>query len=121
MKKCKKLGEYAQFIATIRGYLEEKCPIEEAVSRAMDECIRNGVLEEILRNHREEVRSMILTEYDEQARIKNEREIALEEGENTAMQLVQYLLEAGRTEDAKKAAKDAEYRKKLFEEYGLKK
>ncbi|MBQ8822531.1 MAG: hypothetical protein IJZ82_07805, partial [Lachnospiraceae bacterium] len=91
------------------------------------------ILEEILRNHREEVRSMVLTEYDEQAHIKNEREIALEEGraegrkegraegENVAMQLMQCLLEAGRTEDAKRITKDTEYRKKLFEEYGLNK
>lgn len=125
MKKCKKLEEYAQFIAIIRRYLEEKYSIEDAVSEAMDECIRKGILEEILVNHREEVRSMVLTEYDEQAHIKNEREIALEEGRaegvDVAMQLVQHLLEAGRTEDAKKATKDAEYRKMLFEEYGLKK
>ena len=129
----KKLEEYALFIATIRAYLEEKYSIEDAVSEAMDSCIRKGILEEILRNHREEVRSMVLTEYDEQAHIKNEREIALEEGraegrkegraegENVAMQLMQCLLEAGRTEDAKRITKDTEYRKKLFEEYGLNK
>lgn len=74
---------------------------------------------------------MVLTEYDEQAHIKNEREIALEEGraegraEGEARlasftKLMQNLLEAGKVEDAKKAATDVEYRKKLFEEYGLK-
>lgn len=68
---------------------------------------------------------MVLTEYDEQAHIKNERDIALEEGraegENVAMQLMQRLLEAGRTEDAKRITKDTEYRRKLYEEFDLKK
>ena len=127
MKKCKKLGEYAQFIATIRGYLEEKCPIEEAVSKAMDECIRKGILEEILRNHREEVRSMILTEYDEQVHIKNEREIALEEGrtegraegEELLSQLIQLLIKAARMEDVVRVTADKEYRKQLYKEFQL--
>lgn len=129
MKKCRKLEEYARFVEIIRRYLEERCSIEEAVSEAMDECIRKGILEEILRNHREEVQSMVLTEYDEQAHIKNEREIALEEGRaegraegvDVAMRLMQRLLEEGRTEEVKRITTDAEYRKKLFEEYGLKK
>ena len=68
MKKCKKLEEYAQFITIIRRYLGEKYSIEDAVSEAMDECIQKGILEEILVNHREEVRSMVLTEYDEKTR-----------------------------------------------------
>lgn len=130
MRKCKKLEEYAWFIATIRRYLEEKYSIEDAVSEAMDECIRKGILEEILVNHREEVQSMVLTEYDEQAHIKNEREIALEEGraegraEGEAKlakftRLMQCLLEAGRMEDAKRVTEDAELRDELYREYGL--
>lgn len=75
MERCKKLKEYAQFIAKIREYLEEKENIEEAVDLAIDECIHHGILEDILRENREEVRSMLLTEYDEQVHIKNERDI----------------------------------------------
>ncbi len=123
MKKCKKLEEYARFIAAIRGYLEEKYTIEEAVSEAMDECIQSGILKEILVNHREEVRSMVLTEYDEQAHIKNEREIALEEGrkegEEKVSRLIQRLLENGQTQEALRVTCDVDYREKLYMEFHM--
>lgn len=122
MKKCKKLEEYAKFVAMVREYLE-KYEIKDAADKAIDECIRQGILEEILRNHREEVRSMILTEYDEQAHIKNEREIALEEGriegEERLKKLLQHLIDTGRTEDAKRVIYDAEYCDKLYKEFGM--
>ena len=131
MKKCKRLEEYAQFINSIRVYLDEKYSIEEAVSKAMDECMQKGILEEILRNQREEVRSMVLTEYDEQAHIKNEREIAKEEGreegrvegrkegEEILARLIQVLLKAGRTEEVAQVTIDREYRERLYKEFKL--
>ena len=48
MEKCRKLKEYAQFIAMIREYLEETGNIEDAVDWAIDECINQGILEDIL-------------------------------------------------------------------------
>lgn len=66
---------------------------------------------------------MLLTEYDEQAHIKNEREIALEEGrvegEERLSKLVRILLENGRNDDLNRAMTDADYRKQLYQEYNL--
>ena len=80
MERCKMLKEYAQYITCVRVYLEKSYSIEEAIDMATDECIRNGILEQILRDNRGEVRSMILTEYDEQAHIEYEKELSFEEG-----------------------------------------
>lgn len=80
MGKCKRLKEYAQYIARIRKYLEEKYSIETAIDKATDECIAEGILESILRSNRGEVRSMLLTQYDEQAHIEYEKELSYEEG-----------------------------------------
>ena len=80
MEKCKKLKEYAQYIARVRKYLEDKYDIESAIDKATDECIAEGILEQILRDNRGEVRSMILTQYDEQAHIEYEKELSFEEG-----------------------------------------
>ena len=80
MEKCKKLKEYAQYIARVRKYLDAKYDIETAITKATDECIAEGILEQILRNNREEVRSMLLTQYDEQAHIEYEKELSFEEG-----------------------------------------
>ena len=73
------LEEYSLFVEKIREYQRRKCSIEEAIDKAVDDCVQAGILEEVLRDNREEVRSMLLTEYNEQAHIENERKIAVEE------------------------------------------
>ena len=55
---------------------------EEAVERAIDDCIREDVLADILEKHRSEATTMILEEYDEELHIKNEKEISYDEGRN---------------------------------------
>ena len=91
--------------------------------RAIDECINQGILADILREDCEEVRSMLLTEYDEQAHIKNEKEISYEEGirkgEDLLSILIQHLLAAGRMDDVKRVTTDAQYRRELYKEFGL--
>ena len=79
MQKCTRLHEYAIFIAKVREYMHTGKSIEEAVDLAVEECIRDGILADILRSNREEVRNMLLTEYNEEAHIENERRIASEE------------------------------------------
>ena len=74
MEKCVTLREYSRFVAMIRQQMSGELPFEEAVERAVDTCIRQGILSEILRKNRSEVIDMILTEY-------NEEEFSLSEGE----------------------------------------
>lgn len=98
MNRCGKLREYAEFISRVRKYLNVTETMEKAVDLAVDECIKEGILAEILRNHREEVRSMLLTEYDEQLHIESEREIAIEEGIQKGFeQVVERLLQKGKS------------------------
>lgn len=79
MKKCKKLKEYSTFIFKIREYYDTM-NYKEAVDAAVDYCIKNNILKDILSKHRAEVQNMLLTEYNEELHIKNERDIAWEEG-----------------------------------------
>ena len=65
MERCKTLKEYAKFIAIIRRNLAEGIQHQEAVERAVDECIRNNILAKILRKNRGEIVDSILTEWDE--------------------------------------------------------
>ena len=130
MKRCRKLEEYSIFIARIRKYLSEKMPIQQAIDLAVDECIKEGILEKILRENREEVCSMLLTEYDEQAHIENEKKIAREEGrsegreegiqqgENLLSALVRHLKRDGRLDDLDLIS-DEKARRRLYEEYHL--
>ncbi len=106
MQRCRKLEEYAIFISKIRTYRKRNYSIEKAIDMAVDECIREGVLETILRENREEVCSMLLTEYDEQAHIESEREIAKEEGREEEQKrmcdLIEKMVESGQSKQLEK-------------------
>lgn len=80
MERCRKLEEYAIFISKIRHYQEQTGSIEEAVEKAMDACIKEKVLAGFLLKHRGEMRDMILTEYNEQEHIQNEKQWSYEDG-----------------------------------------
>ena len=61
---CRTLREYAIYTDKIRQYTEEMS-LEEAVDRAIRECISEDVLREFLENHRMEARAMSIFEYDQ--------------------------------------------------------
>ena len=61
---CRLLAEYMMYVDKVRGYAEWY-PLEIAVEKAVDECIREGILEKFLRENRAEVISMSIFEYNE--------------------------------------------------------
>ena len=67
MERCRKLKEYAQFIDIIRHYLREnkQWSNEQAISKAIDDCIQNNILRDILQKERLRVMASILSEFDE--------------------------------------------------------
>ena len=82
-----------------------------------------SLLADILRDQRQEVTDMLLTEYNEQAHLQSEREIAIEEGKQIGAKqlgkLISALLSEGRTEDAARAAVDEKFREQMYQEYGI--
>ena len=76
MRKCRRLSDYAEFIAQIRWKMDEGWSLEEATEISIKWCIDRGILADILTKHGTEVCRMILTEYDEQ----EEREYQRAEG-----------------------------------------
>ena len=64
MDHCRPLRDYARLIARIREYNRE-LPIDEAIDKAVVQCIQEGVLADFLETHRAEVNGMMLTEYNE--------------------------------------------------------
>ena len=67
MERCRKLKEYAQFIDIIRHYLREnkQWSNEQAISKAIDDCIQNNILRDILQKERLRVMASILSEFAE--------------------------------------------------------
>ena len=76
---CKTLGDYAEFVHRVRVYAETMS-IEDAVDRAIDECIKEDILREFFEKNRAEAKSMSIYEYDEEKHIRLEREDAFAEG-----------------------------------------
>ena len=80
MKRCPKLYEYAIFISLIRENMTNSLPLEDAIEKAVTDCIHDNILADILRSHKAEVTNMILDEYDEKFHIASEKKLSFEEG-----------------------------------------
>lgn len=77
--KCQKLYEYTLYADLVRTYKKEY-GLEEAVERAVTECIHNGILKEFLIKNRAEVIKMSIFEYNEELHRKSLLEEGREEG-----------------------------------------
>ena len=82
MEECQILREYAQYVAKVRNYTKEM-ELDAAVERAVNECIREGILEEFLRANRAEVIAMSIFEYDKEEEDKKLRKAEYEAGYDT--------------------------------------
>ena len=81
--KCKKLKDYSYFVDTVRKF-SKIFEFSKAVDKAVDKCIKEGALADILQKFRAEVKSMLLTEFDEEREWKliaeGFRELGFDEG-----------------------------------------
>ena len=118
MDACKTLADYARYTQRVRDYAEEM-PLNHAVERAVTECIREGILEEFLRENRSEVVYMSIYEYDAEKHIRQEKEESWDEGfqegrESLLIHLVKRKLEKGKT--ASEIAEDLEQEEPVIRE-----
>ena len=63
MESCQILKEYAQYVSKVRIY-KKTLKLNEAVEKAVEECIREGILREFLLANKAEVVAMSIFEYD---------------------------------------------------------
>ena len=80
MEKCQTLHDYSYFVETVRQGVRARKTLEEAVDEAISKSLKEGVLKDILKKNRAEVRNVVLTEYNEELHLKNVRECGYEEG-----------------------------------------
>ena len=80
MDNCRKLWEYAVFVERIRERLAAGGQLEDAVKQAVDICMKEGVLADILRTQRAEVEELMWAEFNEERFIAKEKEYSWEDG-----------------------------------------
>ena len=79
MEKCRTLKEYAQYVDRVRKYAK-RMQIEEAVERAVTECIREGILADFLSSQRAEVIAVSIFEYNEEEEMRKIRDSEYKSG-----------------------------------------
>lgn len=143
MEKCKPLLDYSRFIFYIRENLQNGYTPQTSVDLAVDRCLREDVLTDVLKEHRQEVVTMFLDEYDdeiftkrmykaiaEEAREDGHKagweeghaeglKVGLTEAQEQINQLNQFLIRDERQEDLLKSFSDSSFQRKLLKEYGL--
>ena len=92
LDRCRMLEEIAVFLKILRDYRDEGLSKEEAVARAIDDCIRDHVLEDILRKERARVENVLISGItDEELKelhdweIEHSHELGVEEGFETGL------------------------------------
>lgn len=83
MQHCKPMADYSEFIFRVRESVGRGSSKEEAVAQAVNECIRDGILADLLRKERARVENILirgLSEEEEQQLKEMQINRALKEG-----------------------------------------
>ena len=96
MDRCPVLLEYATLIAFIRNYQKSGMTLTDAANQAVDDCIDQGILTNILRGNKAEVTDIMLSEYNEALHIATEKKISYEEGFEAGIKQAQQNIEQER-------------------------
>ncbi|MBE5944533.1 MAG: hypothetical protein E7258_06400 [Lachnospiraceae bacterium] len=85
LDSCPTLKEYMLYVDRVRSY-QKDMSLADAVNKAVNKCIKEGILVEFLRKNKLEVISMSIFEYDEKLHEKTMMDIGREEGMQLGLQ-----------------------------------
>ena len=106
MEHCQTLNEYAQYVEKVRTYTKED-NLGNAVERAVNECIRDGILADFLTQNKSEVIAMSIFEYD---KVEEEKKLRKAEFDAGVEQGLKQGVEQGVTLGQKQASTDTALR-----------
>ena len=79
MSHCRILKEYSIYVAKVRSFAEQM-PLDDAVQKAVTECIQENILADFLRKNQAEVIAMSIFEYDKVEEEKKLRKAEFDAG-----------------------------------------
>ena len=80
LRKCPALFEYMEYVNCVWTYQADGDTLRDAVSKAVDDCIRDDILKEFLLQNKAEVVKMTIFEYDEEQHKQTIHDEGYEEG-----------------------------------------
>ena len=86
MEQCQTLKKYAIYVARVRKYASAQ-NLNDAVERAITECIKEGILVDFLRKNRSEVKMVSILEYDKEWEEKKLRKAEYEAGKSDGIEI----------------------------------
>ncbi|MBO5551903.1 MAG: hypothetical protein J5966_08085 [Lachnospiraceae bacterium] len=113
MEACAPLKEYAWLVDAVRRHQGERMDLDAAVDASVDEMPGDFVIHEFIIANRAEVKSMLLTEYNEEKVMEKERQ----EGQKEVASLMSFLASNGRSDDIVKAGQDENFLNKLLSDF----
>ena len=131
LSQCPALEGYVALIQYVREFQGVGDSLSEAMDKAIDKCVKEGLLKEYLLKKKAEVKLMLLTEFDEELFEEIIRAESFEEGfskgeengekkgEERFGQLSLKLVADRRTNDLERAVQDKDFRNTLYQQYGL--
>ena len=106
MDNCRRLHDYSLFIAIVRQNLEHGASTKSAIKAAMDQCIENRILEDILLKQKSEVYHMLLNEFDLEKYGRTKQQEGREEVQNRMVLILNNYQKAIDEKDYALAEKD---------------
>ena len=85
LNSCRRLHDYSYFIAKVNEYIDSKYTMQDAIGKAIDDCIKDDILADILVKCKSEVTNMLLTEFDEKLHKKTVYNEGYEDGHKHGM------------------------------------
>ena len=100
-RKCPTLFQYMKYVDTVRK-LAKDIALDEAVKKAVDDCIKNDILKDFLLANKAEVVSMSIFEYDEELHKKTLLAEGFEDGYNAGVEESKKVIEENKRTIAEK-------------------
>ena len=121
MEACAPLKEYAWLVDAVRRHQGERMDLDAAVDASVDEMPGDFVIHEFIIANRAEVKSMLLTEYNEEKIMEKERQEGEKRGEKRGQKevasLMSFLASNGRSDDIVRAGQDENFLNKLLSDF----
>ncbi|GLC87138.1 Rpn family recombination-promoting nuclease/putative transposase [Lysinibacillus piscis] len=80
LEKSNTLKDYGFFIYTVQQYRKEGLPLADAIHQAVQDCKRQGIMQEFLEKHASEVENMLLHEWNLEEQLKFSEEEGIKKG-----------------------------------------
>ena len=125
MDACKPLKDYSELVDRVRINKKKSLSDEEAVDLAVNSCINDGILADILSKERARVENILIAGITEEEFLQlkeNEYQQKLNAAEKKAAQfelLTKKLLDLNKIDELRAAADDENYRERLYQQYSI--